>query len=61
MIRANESAQRIGFPATILSDRVREVIKDKLDPDGINYMRDADMIDDYVSKGIMGGADYAAR
>lgn len=53
LIRANESAQRIGFPAKILSDRVREVLKNKLDSDGIDYMRDADMIDEYVSKGIM--------
>ena len=57
LVRAHEAAARVGFDASIVSDRVKEVMMKKLDDDekAKNYMRDADMIDEYINKGVLGG------
>ena len=55
LVRAHEAAARVGFSASIVSDRVKDVILSKLDEEGEGYMRDAEMIDEYVSKGVLGG------
>lgn len=59
LVRAHEAAARVGFSASIVSDRVKELIMKKLDEGGKSYMRDADMIDDYVNKGVLGGTKNA--
>ena len=55
LVRAHEAAARVGFSASIVSDRVKDIILGKLDEDGKSYMRDADMVDEYVNKGVLGG------
>ncbi len=59
LVRAHEAAARVGFSASIVSDRVKELIFNRLDEDGMNYMRDAEMINEYVNKGVLGGTKNA--
>jgi len=55
LVRAHEAAARVGFSASIVSDRVKEMIFSRLDEKGMSYMRDAEMINEYVNKGVLGG------
>lgn len=55
IMRAHEAAARIGFPSSVIRDKVLDQLKEKMDEDGKNFMRDAEMINEFVSKGVLGG------
>ncbi len=55
IMRAHETAVRLGFPASLLRDELREKILEKLDKDAREFVRDGWLITDFVDKGVLGG------
>lgn len=55
IMRAHEAAVRIGFPASIIKDRIMQQVK-KIGDDYFNsYLRDGWLYRDFVDKGVLGG------
>ena len=57
IMRAHEAAVRLGFPASLLRDELRDKILENLDKDAKEFVRDAWLLIDFVDKGILGGRD----
>lgn len=55
IMRAHESAAGIGFPASILYEKIVEGLVDRSDPALAGYIRDSTMLDEAVSKEQLGG------
>jgi len=55
IMRAHEYAVNIGFPASVIKDKILENIKSRLDDRGRDYMRDAELLREEVNKGVLGG------
>lgn len=55
IMRAHEAAARVGFPASVVRDKIMDRLKNMLDDDGRDYMRDASVITEFVNKGVLGG------
>lgn len=55
IMRAHEAAARVGFPASVIRDKILEKFRNKLDDDGRDFMRDASVITEFVNKGVLGG------
>lgn len=56
IMRAHETAVRLGFPASILRDELRDKIFESLgDKDAKEFIRDAWLLMDTVDKGVLGG------
>ncbi len=55
IMRAHEYAVSTGFPASVVRDRILDKIREHLDDKGKDYMRDAEMMKEEVSKGVLGG------
>ena len=60
IMRAHETAVRLGFPASILRDEFRDRIFESLDDkDAKEFVRDAWLLMDTVDKGVLGGGQGA--
>ena len=57
IMRAHEAAVRLGFPASLLRDELRDKILENLDKDAKEFVRDAWLLIDFVDKGVLGGRD----
>jgi hypothetical protein len=57
IMRAHEAAVRLGFPASLLRDELRDKILENLDKDAKEFVRDAWLLVDFVDKGVLGGRD----
>lgn len=55
IMKAHESAARVGFPASVIRDKIMERLKTMMDDDGRDYLRDASMLNEFVNKGVLGG------
>ena len=55
IMKAHEAAARVGFPASVVKDKIMDKLRDLLDEDGKDFMRDASIITEFVNKGILGG------
>ncbi len=55
IMRAHEAAARVGFPASIVRDKIMDKLKEMLDEDGRDFMRDASVLTEFVNKGVLGG------
>ncbi|MEM3844988.1 MAG: DNA double-strand break repair nuclease NurA [Thermoplasmata archaeon] len=55
IMRAHEAAARVGFPASVVRDKIMDRLKDMLDDDGRDYMRNAAILTESVNKGVLGG------
>jgi len=58
IMRAHETAVRLGFPASLLRDELRDKILENLDKDAKEFVRDGWLITDFVDKGVLGGGDH---
>ncbi len=55
IMRAHEAAARVGFPASIVRDKIMDKLREMLDEDGRDFMRDASVLTEFVNKGVLGG------
>lgn len=55
IMKAHEAAARVGFPASVVRDKVLDKLREQLDEQGADYMRDASVISEFVNKGVLGG------
>ncbi len=55
IMRAHEAAARVGFPASVVRDKIMEKLRNMLDEDGRDFMRDAILLTEFVNKGVLGG------
>ena len=55
IMKAHEAAARVGFPASVVKDKIMDKLKKMLDPDGRDFMRDASVLTEFVNKGVLGG------
>jgi len=55
IMRAHEAAARVGFPASVMRDKIMDRLKDMMDDDGKDFMRDAAILTEFVNKGVLGG------
>jgi len=55
IMKAHEFAVNIGFPASVIRDKILDRIQDKLDDDGREFMRDAYLLKEEVDKDGLGG------
>jgi hypothetical protein len=55
IMKAHETAVRLGFPASLLRDELREKIFESLDKDAKDFVRDGWLLMDFVDKGVLGG------
>ena len=58
IMRAHETAVRLGFPASLLRDELRDKILDSLDKDAREFVRDSWLLTEHVDKGVLGGRDH---
>jgi len=58
IMRAHETAVRLGFPASLLRDELRDKILGSLDKDAREFVRDGWLLIEHVDKGVLGGRDY---
>lgn len=58
IMRAHETAVRLGFPASLLRDEIRDKIMEYLDRDAKEFIRDAWLLTDFVDKGVLGGGEH---
>lgn len=58
IMRAHETAVRLGFPASLLRDELRDKILDSLDKDAREFVRDGWLLIEHVDKGVLGGRDH---
>jgi hypothetical protein len=59
IMRAHETAVRLGFPASLLRDEFRDKILESLDKDAKEFVRDGWLLTDFVDKGVLGGGDHS--
>jgi hypothetical protein len=59
IMRAHETAVRLGFPASLLRDELLVKILENLDPEAKDFVRDGWLLRDSVDKGVLGGGGYA--
>ena len=55
IMKAHEAAARVGFPASVVRDKIMDKLRDMLDEDGRDFMRDASVLTEFVNKGVLGG------
>lgn len=55
IMKAHESAARVGFPASVVRDKIMDKLREMLDADGRDFMRDASVLTEFVNKGVLGG------
>ncbi len=55
IMRAHEAAARVGFPASVIRDKIMDRLKEKMDEDGREFLRDASVLNEFVNKGVLGG------
>lgn len=55
IMRAHEAAARVGFPASVVRDKIMDKLKEMLDEEGRDFMRDASVLTEFVNKGVLGG------
>lgn len=58
IMRAHEAAVRLGFPASIIRDEIRDKILQEVDEGAREFIRDGWLLIDYVDKGVLGGGNY---
>jgi len=58
IMRAHEAAARLGFPASIMRDEIRDKILSAVDKDTKGFLRDGWLLMDTVDKGVLGGGKY---
>ncbi len=58
IMRAHEVAVRLGFPASIIRDEIKDKILEVLDEDAGAFIRDGWLLTDSVDKGVLGGGNY---
>jgi hypothetical protein len=59
IMRAHETAVRLGFPASLIRDEIRDKIMESLDNDSKDFIRDGWLLIDFVDKGNLGGGGYS--
>lgn len=57
IMRAHETAVRLGFPASLMRDELRDRILESLDRDAREFVRDGWLLIEHVDKGVLGGRD----
>ena len=55
IMRAHEAAVRIGFPATIIRDKIMDKLRESMDDNAKEFMINADILKEFVDKGVLGG------
>lgn len=56
IMRAHEAAARVGFPASVVKDKIMDKLKGMMaDDNGRDFMRDAAVLTEFVNKGVLGG------
>ena len=55
IMKAHEAAARVGFPASVVRDKIMDKLRDLLDEDGRDFMRDSSVLTEFVNKGVLGG------
>ena len=55
IMRAHEAAARVGFPATILRDKIMDKLKESMDDSARDFMTNAVVLNEFVDKGVLGG------
>ncbi|WP_298277426.1 DNA double-strand break repair nuclease NurA [Ferroplasma sp.] len=55
IMRAHEFAARVGFPASIIRDKILDKLKCNMDKDGKDFMDNALVLNEVVNKGVLGG------
>jgi len=55
IMRAHEAAARVGFPASVVRDKIMDRLKEMMDDDGKDFIRDAEVLTEFVNKGVLGG------
>ncbi|MDG7001837.1 MAG: DNA double-strand break repair nuclease NurA, partial [Nitrososphaerota archaeon] len=58
IMRAHETAVRLGFPASLLRDELKERILEGLDEESKDFVRDGWLLTDFVDKGVLGGGNF---
>jgi len=58
IMRAHEKAAMIGFTASLLKDKVMEKLIDIEDRSLADYIRDYNIVNEIVNKGVLGGGFY---
>jgi hypothetical protein len=59
IMRAHETAVRLGFPASLLRDELMVKILENLDPDAREFVRNGWWLRDSIDKGVLGGGAYS--
>lgn len=55
IMRAHEAAAKVGFPASVIRDKIMDRLRDMMDEEGKDFMKDASMLTEFVNKGVLGG------
>ncbi|MGC8516158.1 MAG: DNA double-strand break repair nuclease NurA [Thermoplasmata archaeon] len=55
IMKAHEAAVRVGFPASVLRDKILDKLRDLMDPEARDFTRDSVMLTEFVNKGVLGG------
>lgn len=55
IMRAHEAAARVGFPASIIKDKILQRIANLMDDSAREFMTNAAILNEFVNKGVLGG------
>lgn len=58
IMKAHEAAVRLGFPASLIRDELKDKIISKVDNDTKEFIRDSWLLLSEVDKGVLGGGNY---